>query len=600
MSRNLIRLVSFFSAFLFSISSFAASRIEFILDVSGSMNAMLGSEKRIDSARKAISSAVNAIPDGTIVALRLYGHRIPPSDKAGSCKDSQLVVPFGPINKSQIIGIVNQSMPLGQTPIAFSLEQAAADFGAPSDEQASIILVSDGEESCGGDPIAVAKALIAKGFKLKIHTIGLDVDANARAQLEAISSATGGQYKDARDPSGLANALQELTRQSLLIKKEETVYGDAIRGGDSYETAIPIQSGKLYRLDHHQRKSQFDYFYVDLKAGQKMVAQLETGLYGVSLKVDGSQENNSSPYAGIAVHNNQRQEIKREEIIGDANAKKSIGLTVPSGGDGRYYVLIGSTYDMQHKDNRFQVNLISQGDGNTPGDASDVEANALEIQPGNYDKNYLSKEDKKDIYKVNLNAGTSYEIKARVVEPSNQGAGSLSGVMYIEVYDMDGVKLFEGKSANGWAVAKVENFIPQKTAPYLIHIQEYWHDLPELTYSFSVMPAGAATSQPASQPSVPVANTPPVPQTTTVVSPASVPTTTSSAIDLTKGIDYQAISKQLGWMQLFKLISVYVLAPGFGIFLFGLLFGYIWGRRSGKRKALAQIAKAQEKAASTH
>src|SRR5262245_42080406 len=149
----------------------AASRVEYILDVSGSMNALFGGEKRIDAAKKSIGSMVQGIPDGSIVALRFYAHRVAPSDKAASCKDTELVIPFGPINKQQLINIVNAATPLGQTPIAFSLEQAASDFTPGADEQQTIILVSDGEESCGGDPVATAKALLAKGFKLKINVI---------------------------------------------------------------------------------------------------------------------------------------------------------------------------------------------------------------------------------------------------------------------------------------------------------------------------------------------------------------------------------------------------------------------------------------------
>ena len=271
--KKIALLFSFLTLFLSPILH-AASRTEIILDVSGSMNKMLGSETRIQAARKAVAAALAGIPDGSIVAFRMYGHRVPQTDKAGSCKDSQLVIPFGPVNKAQIQAMVDSAQPLGQTPIAYSLEQAATDFGAGADEQAAIILVSDGEESCGGDPVAVAKALIAKGFKVKIHTIGIDVDGAAKAQLEGISTATGGQYKDARDAASLTSSLQQLTQDALLVKKEQSVYGDAIRGGDSFETAVPIAPGKLLRLDHHQRQNQFDYFSVDVKPGQKLVAKI--------------------------------------------------------------------------------------------------------------------------------------------------------------------------------------------------------------------------------------------------------------------------------------------------------------------------------------
>ena len=107
--------------------------------------------------------------------------------KDESCKDTELVVQFQPLDKARFLGALDKAVPRGQTPIAYSLQQAAQDFGAPSDEERAMILVSDGIETCGGDPLATVRDLAAKGFKVKVHTIGFDVDAAARAQLEAIS-----------------------------------------------------------------------------------------------------------------------------------------------------------------------------------------------------------------------------------------------------------------------------------------------------------------------------------------------------------------------------------------------------------------------------
>ncbi|MFO1518470.1 MAG: VWA domain-containing protein [bacterium] len=582
----------FFAVLFLGFSAFsqAASRIEFILDVSGSMNARFGDTTRIAAARKAIETAVGSIPDGTTVALRLYAHRVSPNDKAGSCKDTQLVIPFGPINKQQIVSTANQAMPLGQTPIAYSLEQAAADFNPGADEQPVIILVSDGEESCGGDPIAVAKGLIAKGYKLKINTIGIDVDPNAKAQLEGIATSTGGVYKDARDAASLTSSLQQLTQDSLLIKKEQSVYGDPIRGGNSYETAVALTPSKLFHLDHHQRINQFDYFYVDAKAGQKIVTFIETGDNGVTINGDQATVN-TNPYAGIALHGPTRQQIEREELIGASNKRKTISFSVPTGGDGRYYILVGSTYDNQNKDNRFQVDMASQFDANTNQDAGDTDATALEIAPGTYEKNYLSGSDNTDVFKVNLNPNTPYEIKARPTVANSSGS-TLEGVILIEVYDADGVKLAEGKSPNNGALAKIDNLVINKAGPVFIRVKDYWKSTAETTYSLSISPVGTMAggeSQPSAVPPSappPVVATPPAPSATPAAPPAaSVPVSATGEPDIGKALSGLTLLQKAKWL------GKYVLGPGFGIFFFGLLFGYVWGRRSGKRKTLAKLAK---------
>jgi hypothetical protein len=82
----------------------------------------------------------------------------------------------------------------GYTPIAYSLGQAANDFPADAKERV-IVLVSDGKETCEGDPVVAAKVLAAKG--ITVHTVGFIVDTAARGQLQAIAQMTGGSYFDA-------------------------------------------------------------------------------------------------------------------------------------------------------------------------------------------------------------------------------------------------------------------------------------------------------------------------------------------------------------------------------------------------------------------
>lgn len=579
---------------LFSSALQAASRTEIILDVSGSMNKLLGSETRIQAARKAVAAALAGIPDGSIVAFRMYGHRVPQTDKAGSCKDSQLVIPFGPVNKAQIQAMVDAAQPLGQTPIAYSLEQAATDFGAGADEQAAIILVSDGEESCGGDPVAVAKALIAKGFKVKIHTIGIDVDAAAKAQLEGISGATGGQYKDARDVASLTSSLQQLTQDALLVKKEQAVYGDAVRGGDSFETAVPLTPGKLLRLDHHQRQNQFDYFSVDVKPGQKLVASVETGENGVAIQ-GGQATVNTSPYAGIAVNGPQRTELKRVDVIGERNGKRSIEVPIATGQDGKYYILVGSVYDSQNKDNRFKVELISQTDANTDKDAGDTDATAIEIQQGTYDKNYLNGNDAQDNFKINLAAGT-YELKVR---PLAQTA-----VITVNLVDADGVELASGRSPNEGAAATVPFFVNKPGYVFMRIKEPYSPGGGDIPYVLSIgpgngaMPPGyqAGTVPPVVTTNVPTGNSDAVPPPASGTVSSSVQTKTLSSATGGESLITPAFAS-MSFVTKAKLLIIYVIGPAFGVFLIGLLWGYIWGRRSGKRKTLAKIAKAQPKIA---
>jgi len=166
-----------------------------VLDASGSMNAKLpNGETRIDVARRAVKGVASFIPPEARLSLRLYGAQSPRAKK--NCQDTNLAVPFSPAGQSgsAITATVDGVTAQGYTPIAFSLDQAINDF-PPDAKERVIVVVSDGKETCQGDPCATAKALAAKG--VVIHTVGFVVDTAARAQLQCIARATGGSYFDA-------------------------------------------------------------------------------------------------------------------------------------------------------------------------------------------------------------------------------------------------------------------------------------------------------------------------------------------------------------------------------------------------------------------
>ena len=166
-----------------------------ILDASGSMNAKLPSgETRMAIARGAVKGVASFIPGEAQLALRLYGSQSPRANK--DCEDTTVAVSFAPASASgaPITAAVDGATAQGYTPIAYSLDQAAGDFPADAKERV-IVLVSDGKETCKGDPAVAAKALAAKG--ITVHTVGFIADTATRGQLQAIARATGGSYFDA-------------------------------------------------------------------------------------------------------------------------------------------------------------------------------------------------------------------------------------------------------------------------------------------------------------------------------------------------------------------------------------------------------------------
>lgn len=185
-----------------------------VLDASGSMNAKLpNGETRIGVAQRAAKGVAGAVPTATPVALRMYGAKSAASQK--NCQDTHVAVPFGPAsaNGNAIAAAVDGTKAQGWTPIAHSLSEAAGDFPAEAKTRV-IVLVSDGKETCQGDPVLAARALGAKG--ITVHTVGFVVDTAARGQLQAVARATGGSYFDA--PAG--PELPEMLKSALVACKK--------------------------------------------------------------------------------------------------------------------------------------------------------------------------------------------------------------------------------------------------------------------------------------------------------------------------------------------------------------------------------------------
>lgn len=195
--------------------------IEIIFDVSRSMNESSGGTSKLEAAKEALTTIAGQITPGSLVGLRAFGKNPIRGTIQQACLDSELMVPIAPFQKERMIGQVLGLQAYGQTLIGYSLELAASDFSNAADVKKTIILVSDGEESCGKDPVAMIQNLKAQGFDVVIHTVGFAVDEAARGQLKKISEMTGGVYADAKDAAELTQSLTTIGEQTLLLEPEK-------------------------------------------------------------------------------------------------------------------------------------------------------------------------------------------------------------------------------------------------------------------------------------------------------------------------------------------------------------------------------------------
>ncbi len=185
------------------------TRILFLLDASGSMLAKWENSDRMEVAKTLLAHLVDSLQgyDNVEVALRVYGHQF--GRERNDCKDTKLEVPFAARNTQAIKSKLQQIVPRGNTPITYSLEQAAGDF--PADKSRNVvILITDGLESCAGDPCAMSLALQKKGIFLRPFIIGIGIEPAYEKQLSCI-----GQYFNAADVQTFENVLTEIVTQTL-------------------------------------------------------------------------------------------------------------------------------------------------------------------------------------------------------------------------------------------------------------------------------------------------------------------------------------------------------------------------------------------------
>ncbi|MDD3741904.1 MAG: VWA domain-containing protein, partial [Bacteroidales bacterium] len=187
------------------------TRVLIIFDASTSMMERWEGTVKFEKARELLFELLDSLESvqqtqKLEVALRIYGHQsvTPPPD----CRDSKLEVSFG----ENTINLIREKMkiisPKGVTPIAYSLGQSEGDFPPCDDCRNIIILITDGLETCEGDPCEVSLALQKKGVVLKPYIIGVDIDIELVDMLKCM-----GNYFNAADAEQFRQAINTIVTQ---------------------------------------------------------------------------------------------------------------------------------------------------------------------------------------------------------------------------------------------------------------------------------------------------------------------------------------------------------------------------------------------------
>lgn len=231
--------------------------IELILDASGSMLQRMEGQRRINVAKNVLKSAVSDhIPAGTPIALRVFGHQQP-----DACQ-TDLEVPLAPLNVEQMTAVIDsiQAKNLARTPIADSLKAISRDLSGHQG-RIVVVLVTDGEETCEGDPEAVLAQLAKSGIEVSVNIVGFAIDDQDLAdQFKDWAQLGSGRYFSADDSETLATAVASALRTSFeVFDQRGAKVAEGVVGGEPVE----VEAGAYRVVVHTADKQVFDEVLIE-------------------------------------------------------------------------------------------------------------------------------------------------------------------------------------------------------------------------------------------------------------------------------------------------------------------------------------------------
>lgn len=202
--------------------------ISILLDASGSMKAQVNGKSKMDSAKEAIESFADKLPNNAEVSLRVYGHKGTgdQKDKQVSCDSTEEIFHGQGDQTNQIKTALQGVEPAGWTPIANALHSVKEDIN-PETTDSVVYVVSDGIETCGGNPAQVAKELHQSKVKTIVNIVGFDVDNEGQKLLRQVAASGGGEFISANNDEALKNVLNKAYEQ---LRGEWTIWKEKGEG----------------------------------------------------------------------------------------------------------------------------------------------------------------------------------------------------------------------------------------------------------------------------------------------------------------------------------------------------------------------------------
>jgi hypothetical protein len=242
-----------------------------------------------------LKSELLSLPSNVKVSVRAFGHNKSEYNKIESCKDSELLWPFDKLQNVKWQEKIDNLQSKGLTSLAYAISQAGKDLEQIDSDNKVLILLSDGAESCSGNPSAEMQKLKERGLKIVFKAIGLQTDSHANQQLRALAKIYSGEFRHSDNAVDFVEMLDSATFMSLNSMERNSwqgvkTIGDAGVSFDSGRNSANIVSdqeieGTIGNIDS------FDHFSFKAETGEKYLLTLKTQIpTKLSIKVISSSK----------------------------------------------------------------------------------------------------------------------------------------------------------------------------------------------------------------------------------------------------------------------------------------------------------------------
>ena len=188
------------------------SRVMVVLDGSGSMRGRVDGERKILAAKRVLGELIDSWDETDDLGLMAYGHR-----RTRDCSDIEILVPVAQFSASRLRSAVENVTAKGKTPLSEAVRRAAESLNHDT-QSGTVILITDGLETCNADPCALGKQLAARGINFRTHVIGFDLAGRNTAALQCLANETGGLYLDAANAGELSEALGKTVTEAKAVR----------------------------------------------------------------------------------------------------------------------------------------------------------------------------------------------------------------------------------------------------------------------------------------------------------------------------------------------------------------------------------------------